>query len=792
MTVQKNPSDSLAAVITGIAKSSGTGVTIDLVLMNNGITTAKTSATKGNTWFSTSKTVTVLDVDIVDNIVVSAKDITENPAGTEVELSTLKELTNLTGEKKYALTAVPYSEETLLANAALKWSSSNTSVAVIKAGTNGNAVLTVKSTGSATITVKADKNGGFTKSFKVVVKDSTPRLKTNTLSLNLYKITPSAQLQIFPSNGYIIQDLSIVNPDNTPSIFDVREDAELSNGYLVTIKAEDLAVAKTGKQKVVLVVNTDDNISHRFPMTFELTKKIPTVAVTQRAINLYEKEGTGRITITSDESIADIIYIPNTTKSAYLKQQTSDPNTGCLYFNAVDITKDNYKKTSAKGTLEVKFEGYKDEAAYKKSITLKTNTKLPSFGVKVDTTTLYPNTTADNTKITFIDKSAGETLRSEEGYEVLLPAKMPAKYTCSPASVLPGYIVTAQSGAKGATFKFNVLNDGWLDGIVGSASMNIKVAKTPTLTLSSASIILNRNYNLNAYDPVAVALSIKGFEGKNISSIRVEGKDKKAQAAYVNEAILFEQNKLNGNLLDIGLANSKYFDKNTTCEYIITALTEDGLLVKGTLKVIVTNATATMTIKTKGSINLLDRENTSVICQPTLKNCSGEVIEVDLYGVNANKFDLNCNNGIYMIRAKSGAILNANKAYTLYAAATLESGACLRSSIKITPTQKNPKVVVTPTKATLFESAAGEAFGTQLTFSTPGNDIVEFDQIELVNGGDTFKYIETGSGQGTLYVAQDASMKVNKNYTLKFTVKFKDAAQNVKPITANMTVTYKK
>ncbi|MGN0157398.1 MAG: hypothetical protein ACI39N_09115, partial [Lachnospiraceae bacterium] len=221
---------------------------------------------------------------------------------------------------------------------------------------------------------------------------------------------------------------------------------------------------------------------------------------------------------------------------------------------------------------------------------------------------------------------------------------------------------------------------------------------------------------------------------------------------------------------------------------------QQDMPVTGTLKVSVALAKSTpsLSFKTTGSIDLLNRENTSVIVTPTVKNYTGTVKKVELYGVNAGKFDAKTENGKIIIQAKSGKSLKMNSAYQLGVYVTLDSGVGLKGQIKITPKQKTPKLLQSKKSITLFESAKGTAYGEEIAINVAAGQNGQIKDIKLATASDTFGYEKGLNGTGIIYVKDMASLKPGKSYTLKFAVTFKEEASNAKPAYISVKVNYNK
>ena len=787
VTVAASAENPLEATVTGNKSSKNTNVTVRVVLNRDGKAVSVNKADLGKTWFERSFKVTVSDSAVVNAIMVSATQ-NQNP----VALEELKELVNLTDKVTYELTASAYDSGEMVSGAALTWKSSNTSVAKVATDKSGKVTLTVMGKGSSVITVTAAKNGGYSTSFKVTVKDSTPRLAEKTVTLNRYQTDAVGYITLVPSDGCAINEESLDVVDaksGSPSSFEI-EHVE-GNTYAVGIKADKSVNKGTYSVNILAKTSANEETEHKLPLKISVVQTAPKVTIRQSAINLYEEEGRGVVRIVTDAEISSIKYLPSAGVGnvRLVDADETDTEEGILYVKSENAQSNNYTKAANKGTIEIKFEGYKEEASYKKTITLAVNKKLPTITATPGSATLYPESLADTTEITLYNKTGDEEVLARNGYNVSVTSLNNYKYTAESDS-FP--VIQAQKGARSGALTYTVTNDNWIEGVKATAKCSLKIGKVPALSFATGTVTLNAAYTTDVYEPVSVAAYVKGFE--NIvfdeNSTRFTGKDAKSEAA-LNDGGL--QLYLKDGAIKAGITDSSYFTKAGSYTYIVTAYSADNHMpVTGTLKVsvVLAKSTASVSYKTTGSINLLDRENTSVIAVPKLKNYTGTVEEVELYGVNAGKFAAEVVDGNVVIKARSGKALKANGAYPLGIYATLDSGVDLKAQITVKPKQSNPKLIQSTKSIVLFESAKGIVHGDEITINIADKQAGEIKNIGLASDSDTFGYQAGADGKGIIYVKDSASLIPGKNYTLKLAVTFEDAASNAKPVYVSVKVNY--
>ncbi len=786
VSLTKNP-DQDTVTVTGVSNKTAT-VTGYLLLKKDGKPAARVSGLKNKQWFSAAARITVTGEAVADRIVISAAD----KDGQAVEISSLKALADTAGGKEYRLTAQVYTGETQLTAPILQWKSTNTKVAEVR-GQGETATLIVKEKGAAVISVSAAKNGGYTETFRVVVKDSTPRLEESSVTLNLNQVQPTAVIHISPSDGYAVAEdtLTVTNEGGSGSAFTIRK----IEGTKYQIGIKEGTSVSTGKQKVSVQMKTSagEQEAHRLPLTISVSRQVPKVTITQESVNLYEKEAQARVSVSAEEEIEQILYTPSAGSGPRLVLTESNPEEGYFMVKAEGQTSGNYKNTSARGTLQVIFKGYKAEAAYKKALTIKVNKKLPAIQASAANTVLYPEypeTGLDTTTVSFRLKANGQELFAEEGWRMELSGTAPAGVTVTPGADGQPLTVTFGKAAKNsATLKFAVRNEKWNDQSGVKVSCTIKKGKTPEMGFSNNKVVLNKEYDLSRYEPVRIDLFVKNHPGRRIARISsITGKDARAEAAKdAGFVFTFDEGSLKA-----GIRNKDHFSGNTKYTYLIKGADERGIPVSGSLQVTVSTADVKVTCKQSGSIDLLDREGTQIICKPSIKNYTDTIEKVDLYGSYAERFSAVCEDGNIVIKAKEGRVLKAKTTYKLFLKIGLASGVDLTAEVKVTPKQSNPKLAQSLKKTVLFEASYGESCGREIEVWPAKDNGTEISDIELTNGGDTFGYTYTGDGKGTLYVLETASQKVNKTYKLKLAVRFKDGAANATPAYVTVSVNYKK
>ena len=740
-------------------------------------------------------------ITVTNDRLAGSIDITTTENGATVPIDSSIELEDLKEAKEYILSAsVRDGKDEVIDNPSLQWKSSNTKVAEVK-GQGSGATLKIKAeTGAAVISVTANKNGGYTKTFRVVVKDSTPRLEETGINLNLNQNTPTATVHIVPSYGYEVsgEGLSVVLADGSHSGFTIEKMPDSATEYQIG-GAKDL---KTGKYKVQVRVKTGTGESakeHALPLTISVVKQIPKVTLTQdNIVNLYEVDAEEtKILISAEAKIDEVRYTPSVGVSSNMPKLVlgSDLKAEYITLKTANLNKSNYGSTSLKGTFEITFEGYDKSVVYKKSFTVKANKKVPAIqavpaGTVLYTGSAYEEVGLNTTTVSFNLKADGSEITKETGWSMELQSGISGVEQVEASSqAQPLTIKLLDRARKSTTLKFKVRNEGWFEGVTATASCTVKKGSAPEMGFSNNKVTLNATSDADRADPLKIDLFVKNQPERKIRSvISIAGKNEAADDALSDRLnISFENGKL-----EVSIREQASFSKNTKYTYVITGRDQKGARVSGRLDVTVSTQAMKLTLKQSGSIDLLNREGTQITLKPTLKNYTDTVKKVDLYGSYADRFSAVCENGNIVIKAENDSILKVKTTYNLSLRIVLESGVVQYGKVKITPKQTNPKLTVNPTKTVLFESAAGDTYGKEIEVKAAKAVLPEIKSIELTNGSDTFVYKYEGDGKGTLHVSPNASSKTNKTYKLKFAVRFKDSGSNAAPVYVTVSVNYRK
>lgn len=156
----------------------------------------------------------------------------------------------------------------------------------------------------------------------------------------------------------------------------------------------------------------------------------------------------------------------------------------------------------------------------------------------------------------------------------------------------------------------------------------------------------------------------------------------------------------------------------------------------------------------KGKINLIDRENTSVVYTPKVSGVDSTVESVRVTGENAQYFTatLNADNKVE-VKAIDGKLMSVKDTYNVNIQSTLKNRLAIDSIVKIKPVNKLPKLAFTPAKCSLYRSNSNR-YTTTLLLKNSGIDMEDITSIRIDTGSktnaDSFLLVNNVKKDGTV------------------------------------------
>lgn len=648
------------------------------------------------------------------------------------------------------------------------------SVSKVSKDAEGNlkATLTIKKPGYIKLTGLAGDDLATSKSIKLYIKDTTPNINTNTIELN-NKNTKSALISICPNSGYEIENVSFDNTVENSDKFVIAREHDTDN-YKISLA--DTIDKGTYKQKLKVIVEEKEYV---LPITIKVISKEPSITVKQTGkVNLFYKnaDGAGSLDIFSDENIKEVSLTD--CDFTYSSEEKRILCTG------------NWNNPDKKGTLVITVDGYKEPV--KKNIKISTEKRKPNITLSAKSATIYPLIGIETAQVKITDTTNGYVINPEEidvsikkikGEEV-------TAYNIQKAQNAVSFTRTKDNFKTKITAEITINKEEYTAPVKLTYTINVN-EKVPVLSLDKNTIVLNKA--MPFYESSLVKICPKNADTEDISKITITAADAKSRIEKGRSIVISVQDK---NILSVKL-NDVSTLKTGTYKFNINAEYNGQKCQKAVLNVKVVDTVPSNTIKVtkKGSIDLLNRDTTSILYTPKKSNITGEIVDVSLSGRSANLFKAELEDGKIKVSVKGNSKEEQDKVALI---TKYNYGICLKlkldngfntyevttNELKFKLTQSKPKVTVQPKQAVMFNTVDNRA---SVDFIGLNKDKtpVSIKKIVLTNLNDVFSYdVE----QGEILLTDRSNVVKGKTYTLKFNIYFDGYGDNEKPVSVSYKV----
>lgn len=658
-----------------------------------------------------------------------------------------------------------------------------------------------------------------TKSKKTVrfnAEDIMPKVEQSAVTIDKARkdITASVKWQLHTDTSVGVAETVL------PYTINGKESADFTVvvGKTENLKAEvkvtlNNKAIKNGKYKLKLqvpVIYSEAVYANPFETEIVVTVKDtkPTASIKQsKKVNLLYKNnaecGMFEITPKGEWTIADVrLEDQSSKKKCDYELQVSG--------NVIRVgLKDGGDPKNTKGKLVITTNEYAEKTVVK-NVTIATENKKPAIVLSKKTESLYPNFYWDGnaySTIELINKTTGEvlsdyelqvkegrnwvSLNAEEGHSY---ASNKNQYTINHRD---GRLVLTLNTEKKATdkFKFRVKQADWTDNNYVELSYTIKVdTSVPKLVPGSSTLVLNKNEAIYGSQLAQTKLTLKGGDNHfdETYSVSFEGVDVKAENVrnkYLDFSFSDGKICVSFHDSDKNLATGKY-------KYSVRMWSENTRTVYTNITVNIVDAAPQkcLKVKGKGTIDILNREDTAVTYTVKASNLQGRLVACHLIGPDANKFDVDgVNGGKIVVKASKNATLSTKVAYKVVPVMTFENEEGWRYNIKadtqkIKVKQGKPKVTVTAADGVqniLYRDRDNKIV---LDFNAVlGKKPVKISGVELANYTSDLTGFgnwnpETGELE-SVTLSQYAEKQIlasGKTWKVKFNVYFTDGAGNEK------------
>ena len=816
--------------IAGEGKEKNADITAAAGITKNKTQKVNLTATVNEKVFKASLDLTLVPAPFVDEIQVTLAE--EQPdtvlPGMDELLGNIQnigditiDLADISTAKNNVKNTVQLSASAFAKDAAatgkFKWSSSDTSVVAVKADKNSeNAVLTFKKAGSAIVHVIAQDGGKYDREILVTIKDYAPILENSTIALDLYS-TEGTIVPVRSQNENEIIGIAIQEQVSKEWVTSDKFEAAEEDGKFIIKGKEGYAPSKNAKVKVQLQITTEgyeEPTSKAATISVNVKNK-PTASLKNTAkANLFYKDATAEYQITSKyeiESIEDVTVTDengnvcgrkdvgeNSIVGFSLKDVAIDGTTGTLTFDTFGtldettwkIFKDN-KTAGDNGSvkvrdvkLKVSFKDYTEAADQIINVTVTAENKVPSL--KLNDLMLLSGMTENTTQV--YDTKA-KTVYSVDTFDVTITSKtngVEVEWTDE------GNVKVTYAGTKDV--KYNVelksKND-WTQTVSPAGKISISTAAKQNLVLDNSKITLNMEHNIQKNGEFKIAVAAKNNDSRIEDVIPL--RDSKNKTLFDSGYLYIDFNSEEQVLyvgLNRGMGESVKAGtyKVNLVGKIMVGETEQSLKAT-TLTITLADKAPTVSLKAKGSIDLVRRQDTSIVYTPTYKNVTAEAKQVRLSGAYAEYFSAKVEEGKVIVSAREDKAMSTKITYPVNVTLTLDNGCEVTSTIKIKPVNKLPKLTAQVTKATLYKLNPEEEIIYQII---PNDSKTSIDKIERVEDKNS-KYFDFAveNDKVTVSLSTEANKMKPGKYTVSYKVYMEGAAYNVKPTTLKLTVTVK-
>jgi len=377
----------------------------------------------------------------------------------------------------------------------VSWSTDNKAVAAVKtvsAEEGYKAQITVPkgANGTATVTVTAKDAGKASTAIEIDVRDYTPRLGSNTVTLNTY-MKNGAEIKLYKA-----YDAEIINISEEKTVelkgddrFFAEYDAEKSAVIIST--AETVANNSKGI-KLTLAVNTKKGLTEQ-QITVKVSNKLPKVTVKQNGVfNTFCTDSEVFTEVSTKEAQITDIQLKETESFAGEYTAAAEGQPGGIKVKWAEDKAGTKADTAA--VLEVSFEGYRETAKLKYTVSAK-ETK-PNL-VLSKTSNVYSYLNMNSEPVMVKDKATGEVkdistlswkVTSAEGYAEVTEAEGGLKFT----PVLNENNRFADNKTS-HTVKFEIKAENWVKAIGFSYKLTVDTAK-PSVSTKNGTVVLRTMY----------------------------------------------------------------------------------------------------------------------------------------------------------------------------------------------------------------------------------------------------------------------------------------------------------
>ena len=755
---------------------------------------------EGRVCVNKAKNMSIKVEELASSADISVTSVTRNGIAVDFERDDLKpgdeliikaEATGIPAGKKVKLTS---SNSKVLKIAEIKDPASETST--YKA--------TVTGYGTAKLTYTAVKNSKVKKQAVVLVRNYAPALVTPEVSVNRFLKNKSAQFILMPSFETAYSDVSVSavkeNTKAAPKDFTITRVGDAnSNLFNIAVNGN----LTKGKYTLTLTTKINGEDWEIGVLKVNVTEKKPSLSIKQtKKVNLFYDP--------ADENHTGKLEIKETT-SGKMITNASISNADFTYDEQTGELSLNYGANSAnpnkKATVTVKFDDYEYYDIIEKNITISTENKAPS--VTVETANKIINTKLNMDSTGLIIRANKKSVSQVVSVDFVKGGDAVKELGNMELKRIEGvWTVCAKEGKKlvGGNYPLYVQDISWTKPVKVNLVLNVTTG-TPPVKAEKETLVLNQK--LPAYDQSETAVSITTSGEYFIQRAYIKpdvdaAKIKDFVTVYYDSSEQKIKAKFTVNYFE---SDRKADAFNGTYTYKVTPIvgvqSDTGLVVMGgtpiTIKIKLINQDPKVSVKTSGSIDLVNRRNSGITLTPSFSNVNGTIKKIEVAGANRSMFKLEevmvSDKKTVQLRANENGTYRIGSKYDVYIKYTLcnDRGECSVRSQKISVQLKQSSVSVKLGKTNLLLSSRAKNIELNPIPISCKSGILDRASVSIASdatGQFVVDRIEAEDGQNAkiyLKVKDGANLTPGKTYSVKLNIAFWDSGFNAK----NTSVTVK-
>ena len=679
--------------------------------------------------------------------------------------------------------------------------------------------------------------------------DHEPQMENTVFTINKALEDPAVVVTVMTREDTTLDVEDVTFADETSkNNFAVTSmgEAEVQDGkriyrFKLSLKNSGL---KNGKYSPVLNIpaswsNGDKDDSYTVKMTVSVTEKAPAVTLKQtvKVNTFYTKasgNGNGLLDVNTGGLEIESLRLTDCDLELQRIGQTDQYNI---------VPKENVTTVNdKKGTYSYKIKGY--SKTYTKAVTISVVNSKPAIVLSAKTDTLYPNAGPGYwmSSLTLIYKATGEAVNISRAQvqgetrdlDLSGQTEKKLKYNTYKISFenssaedengneqswknILNFDLQGDDGIKYGkqdSITIKVWEEDWNEPVSVVYKITVNKAETPKLKFGSGTLTLNKNKEFYKYQQSETALRLNGCSNQLFDNTKVtfEGQNQKAKDAMNNGLTLeyrddqgliiagFDRNKTAGDVAKIknGTYNFKVYvvNRGQGREFQTSATLK--------IKIVDTAPESSIKISAKGSIDLLNREGTSIAYTPKVGNAAGKITDARLdSSLDGNLFScyFDEQTGKLMVQANEWEVYSTKQTYKVKAVFSMqpENGAgyeIVSKTLSFKVKQGKPKITLSSGGNRIYRQIRNDL---EINFKAvfDGKEI-EIEDVWLLNytddlelrsearvddyGNEYYSCWNPDTNSVTLQIKDDAKqiLKSGKTWELKFAVRYKDKAGNEK------------